>query len=368
MKKFLAGVAAIAVTAGTAQAGGLDRTGQGIDFMFEKGNVVELRFGSVNANISGTVGGGAVSSGNIAENYTQVALGYKQELNDKLSIGILFDQPFGADVAYPTGTGYPFQGATASVDTNAITAVLRYRISDRVAVHGGVRAIRTEGQVGNLTVDLNPDPMVFTPGIYNMNTDTQTDFGYLIGATYEIPDIALRAAITYNSEVEQDFTTQQQIGMTTLPEAPMTIVKPKSVNLDFQTGIAPGTLLMASARWVNWSNFDITPTGLGGASLVEYDSDTTTYSLGVGRQLTDKLSGSVTLGYEAGDGTLSGNLGPTDGFRSITLGLKYQVSEGTAISGGVRRVWLGDATTSTVGGEFTNNTATGFGVKLTHSF
>lgn len=363
----------MALAAGGALAGGIDRTGQGIGFMFEEGNVVELRFGSVNPSVSGVAaaGFGGQASGNIAKNYTQVALGYKQQINDKLSLGILFDQPFGADVAYPAGTGYPFQGATATVDSNSITAVMRYRFNDGFAVHGGLRAIRTSGKVGTLPVDVDPGVGV-TFGIYNMNTDTQTDYGYLIGATYEIPDIALRAELTYNSKITHDFNLQESIAVTgvgvTNLQTQMRTVKPESVNLNFQTGIAANTLLLASARWVKWTDFDITPPGLNGASLVDYTSNTTSYSLGVGRKLTDKVSGAIELGYEKSGDEPVGNLGPTDGYRSVTLSMKYQLSDKTALSGGVRYVWAGDATTSTIGSTFSDNTATGIGLKLTHQF
>lgn len=63
-----------------------------------------------------------------------------------------------------------------------------------------------------------------------------------------------------------------------------------------------------------------------------------------------------------------GNLGPTDGYTSIGLGMKYQVTEETAISGGLRYVWVGDATTSTIGGDFSDNKAIGIGFKISHTF
>jgi long-subunit fatty acid transport protein len=248
---------------------------------------------------------------------------------------------------------------------------MRYRFNDGFAVHGGLRAIRTSGKVGTLPVDVDPGVGV-TFGIYNMNTDTQTDYGYLIGATYEIPDIALRAELTYNSKITHDFNLQESLAVTgvgvTNLQTQMRTVKPESVNLNFQTGIAANTLLLASARWVKWTDFDITPPGLNGASLVDYTSNTSSYSLGVGRKLTDKVSGAIELGYEKSGDEPVGNLGPTDGYRSVTLSMKYQLSDKTALSGGVRYVWAGDATTSTIGSTFSDNTATGIGLKLTHQF
>lgn len=350
MQRYLVGAAVLALTAGTAQAGGIDRSGQGIGFMFEEGNVVELTFGSVSPSVSGTVG--AAASGDMSPTYSLFSVAYKQQFTDQFSVGIMIDQPFGADVSYPTGTPYPFSGSTGTVDSNALTAVARYKISDRVAVHAGVRAVRTSGEV-TLTF----------PAAYTMSTDTQTDYGYLIGATYEIPDIALRAAITYNSAVTHDFNLLEQGLLATQ----MTTTMPQSVNLDFQTGIAADTLLMASVRWVDWGVFDITPAALGSA-LVDYDSSTTTYSLGVGRKFNDMLSGSVSVGYEKPGGDPVGNLGPTDGNTSLGVAMKYSLNDSTSVSAGVRHIWIGDATTSGIGGVFTDNTGWAAGLKLSHSF
>ena len=71
---------------------------------------------------------------------------------------------------------------------------------------------------------------------------------------------------------------------------------PQSVTLDFQTGVAPKTLVFGSIRWVDWSEFAISPPLYEPATaallgeprpLVDYADDWWTYNLGVGRQLTD---------------------------------------------------------------------------------
>ncbi|WP_412563067.1 OmpP1/FadL family transporter [Thalassobius sp. MITS945101] len=364
MQRYLVGAAVLALTAGTAQAGGIDRSGQGIGFMFEEGNVVELTFGSVSPSVSGVAAPalGSTLSGDMSPTYSLFSVAYKQQFTDQFSFGIMMDQPFGADVNYATGTGYPFAGATASVDSNALTAIGRYEINENFSVHAGLRAVQTKGQVNNLPISL--------PGIYNMSTDTQTDYGYLVGVAYEIPDIALRAALTYNSEVTHNLNLTEAIttglGTSTF-STQMTTVMPQSVNLDFQTGIAADTLLMASVRWVDWGVFDITPAALG-AALVDYDSSTTTYSLGVGRKFNDMLSGSVSVGYEKPGGDPVGNLGPTDGNTSLGVAMKYSLNDSTSVSAGVRHIWIGDATTSTIGSTFADNTGWAAGLKLSHSF
>jgi len=75
----------------------------------------------------------------------------------------------------------------------------------------------------------------------------------------------------------------------------------------------------------------------------------------------------VTLGYEPSDGELTGNLGPTDGFRSIGLAATY-TRDNLKITGGVRYVELGDATTNIVSASFTDNSGVGVGVRIGYSF
>lgn len=363
MKTQLTLAAAIAVGATGAYAGGMDRSGQSIAPLFEDGSYVELSFGNVNPSVSG-VYAGALSSGNMAKTYSMFGFGYKRDLSEDLSFALIVDQPFGADVDYGDAdvisatNMYPFVNSTATVESTAVNGVLRYKLNDRVSMHGGLRVLRAIGEVS-------------IPAFsgYTLSTSTETDFGWLVGATYEIPDIALRASLTYNSEIDIDFATTE-FGA---DSGTMTVTMPQSVNFDFQTGIAADTLLMFSARWAEWTATTITPNTFTqavrvGENLVDHKNDTTSLKLGVGRRFNDKLSGSLSLGYEKSFGGTSGNLSPTDGYTSLTAGLKYQVTDQTAISGGVSYVKIGDATTSTIGSEFTDNHAVGFGLKLSHSF
>ena len=356
MKKLAAAVSMLALSAGASVAGGIDRSGQNIGIIFEDGNVMEFSYGFVDPNVSGdaVAGLGGANSGDMSGSFGLPGAGYKRDLSDTISMAVIWDQPFGADVSYPSGTGYPLAGTTGTIDTTSLTGVLRYRMNDGFSVHGGVRGVRISGDV------------YLANGPYSMSTDTQTDFGYLIGAAYEIPDIALRAALTYNSKITHDFNTDEGGFLST-----MTTELPQSVNFDFRTGIAANTLLMFSARWVDWTAFDITPTGYFASeheALVDYDHDTISYSLGVGRRINDKLAASIVAGYEETIGDPVGNLGPTDGYTSLGVGAKYQVSDNTSIAGGLRYVWVGDATTKTISSDFSGNTAVAAGFKVTYSF
>ncbi|MBU2934966.1 MULTISPECIES: OmpP1/FadL family transporter [Pacificibacter] len=343
-----------------ASAGGMDRSGQSIAPIFEDGTYVELTYGSVTPSVSGTLG---VSSGSMAPSYNLFSGAYKRDLSDVLSMALIIDQPFGADVDYPTGTGYALAGSNAKVTTTGVTALLRYKLSDRFSVHGGIKHLTSHGEV----------ELPFAG--YTMSTTTESDWGYLVGAAYEIPDIALRASLTYSSATDINFTASETLLGVGSADSALDVTLPQSVNFDFQTGIAADTLLMFSARWAEWTSTTITPALYTtyvdpGENLVDHDNDTISYSLGIGRRFNDKLSGSLSVGYEKTHGGVSGNLSPTDGYTSLTAGLKYQINAQTALSGGASYVWIGDTTTNILGNtsDFSDNTAFGFGFKLSHTF
>jgi long-chain fatty acid transport protein len=349
MKFILSGLAVLALST-AAHAGGIDRSGQSITPLFEAGNYAELSFGSVNPTVKGVFThplAGALPSGDVAPSYTLLGLALKLDLNDRLSLGLIIDAPFGADVNYATA-GYPLVTTNATVDTTALSFIGRYKLNDAFSVHAGVRSITASG--------------VFDPaGPYASTYSAGTDTGYLVGVAYEKPEIALRVALTYASAT--DFALDGTVG-------DLTATMPQSVNLDVQSGIAANTLLFGSVRWADWSSATIDDTLAG--NLVDYTNDTVTYSLGVGRKFSDSFSGAVTLGYEAGDGLPASNLSPTDGFFSIGLGGTYTKGN-MKISGGVRYVQIGDTVTEASGAfpggsVFKDNTAVGLGLKVAFTF
>ncbi len=350
----------IAIVGTQVMAGGVDRSGQSILAIFEKGNYAELSFGAISPSVSGALfpGFGGVPSGDMAESYLSLGFAIKTELRNGLDFALILDQPFGADVNYPLATGYPAQGTTAELNSTALTGVLKYTTQSNVSVFGGLRYQMLEAQA-------------FVPFVAGYSADGQSDagLGYLVGVAYEKPEIALRVALTYSSKISHKLETAEFGGAfnTITP-----IDTPQSLNLEFQSGIAKDTLLFGSIRWVDWTNFEIDPVNYPAPTpLVSYDSDTVSYALGVGRRFNETWSAAVTLGYEAPVGGLAANLGPTDGYKSIGLGATY--TEGPMkITGGIRYVDVGKAQTSLNGvfatSEFDNNHAIGLGLKIGYSF
>ncbi|WP_037307159.1 OmpP1/FadL family transporter [Ruegeria halocynthiae] len=373
MKKTLLQACAICVGASGAYAGGLDRSGQGVNILFEEGSVVQFRLGYTNPDVSGTMpnifgSGEPVDSGDVANDFFTPHLGYKTALTDQLDFAIMYDQPFGADIAY--SQSYPLSinplapgqnnVLRAKADTDAITALLRYKFDNGFSAIGGLRAQRVKAEVGV--------PIV---GNYTVDTDAEIDFGYVVGVAWEKPEIAARVALTYNSKITHDLSQTETVGPLSF-QTDSEIETPQSINLDFQTGVAPKTLVFGSIRWVDWPQLSYEPpiyNGIVGNPLVDYDNATFTYSLGVGYQFTEEFSGAVTLGYETNEGEPVSNLGPTDGFWSIGLGGTYSL-EKAKVSLGVRYTDIGDATADGAFGQtadFSGNSAWSVGFQITYS-
>ena len=365
MNRFLSSAAVIALSTSAAMAGGIDRSGQGLGALFEKGRYLELSFGYVQPDVSGNdvaaFGGGP--SGDVAADYAQLGLSYKYDINEKLSFALNVDQPFGADVLYDT-TSVALGNTTAVANATAVTGIMRYKFSDAVSVHGGLRAQKADAFIRLQGAAYGP-----LSG-YEVNLSSDTALGYVVGVAYEKPEIALRVALTYNSAIEHEFETTENISAAVTTTTTKT---PRSVNLDFQTGVAAGTLVFGQIRWVDWTQMVLTPAtfgaATGGASLINLE-DTITYTLGVGRKFSDTWSGAFSLTYENSTGPLVSPLAPTDGRFGATLAGIY-TRENMKITAGINYTMLGDADPATAGAaraNFSGNTALGIGVKVGFSF
>lgn len=335
MNRILVATAALMACATGADAAGFDRSGQPLGFLFEKGNYVELSYGYVAPDVRRVPD----TYGDVALDYSQIGLSYKTDLNDKLSLGVQLDQPWGARINYT-----PTAPIEAKLKSTAINAIARYKFNDAVSVHGGI-GITTIG--GFLRLPTTPGRLTF---------DSDSDVNWLVGVAYEKPEIALRVALTYFSGTDHTLASSPA-----LPN-PNTINPPATVNLDFQTGIAKDTLLFGQVRWAKWTE---TAIRVNATDIVTYRNDRFSYALGIGRRFTENWSGAVTLGYEEPEGGIASSLSPTDGYKSIGLAATYTM-DNMKITGGVRYIDIGDATAAT--GSFQNNDAIGVGLRVGYTF
>ncbi|WP_412554986.1 OmpP1/FadL family transporter [Shimia sp. MIT1388] len=361
MKKALWGATALTLVASTSFAGGIDRSGQGVNILFEEGNYVQFTWQHADPSVTGT-STVLPTSNDVAPSYNNLSFGYKHEINENWDLALIYDQPYGAHIHYTDGplsaggaAGLPYNGL-AEINSDALTALLQYNFGNGFSIHGGARALKARGtiQSGN--------------GI--LNSKSSYDFGGVVGVAYEKPDIALRVALTYASGIKNGFEGTNSAFPAGAQARTFDVEFPESVNLDFQTGVAANTLVFGSVRWVGWDGFslDTTPEG----SWVNFDNNTTTYTLGVGQRINDKLSLALQLGYEkAGNRPTTTALAPTTGSKSIGLGATYQVNEQLSVSGGLTYAIPGDQYFQMAPGaniDFNDNSAWGAGIRIGYRF
>lgn len=285
------------------------------------------------------------------------------------------------------------------VDTQSLSMVVGFQPTENWNIYGGGVYQTIKGKVS-----LRGQAYSIYNG-YDADVKETGGWGWLAGIAYQIPEIALRAAITYRSEIDHDVNIRENIP--TLPalallgqaaagqtiadsSAETTITTPQSVNLDLQTGIMADTVAFANVRWVNWKDFSVQPYKFGqlskvvgplvnrpdGFTLVEYSEDQWTVNAGVGRKLNDKWAGNVSVGWDSGAGNPVTTLGPTEGYWNVGVGVQYSPQPNYFISGGMKYYWLGDAKAQTgaqAGGddfvaEFKDNNALAYGLKIGYRF
>jgi len=148
---------------------------------------------------------------------------------------------------------------------------------------------------------------------------------------------------------------------------------PETLIVDFQTGIAKDTLLFGSITHGKWSDAQIvSDTGSAFSKISTEFGDSTGYTLGIGRRLSDKFSISATLGSEAGGGAKSSSLFTvSNGSKSLTLGGRY-TDGNMVVSAGYNMTEVGGVTIETASGtelaKYGTNTVSAFGIKVAFNF
>lgn len=469
LKSLAVAIATLSI-ASVTNAAGLDRSGQDVTAFLQDGTYAETVYTYINADVTGKDSANNVPTsntyvegrdvGDIAESYDFFRYGVKTDINDTFSIGVLYDEPFGAAAKYTgdnnfvaqtgdnrdatitaisggvIGPGSPIgvtsfaqaqgtvdalqniirqggtltpaqqaaltslapavgiaqaefdtagEGTNVEVRSESLTAILgmKFGANKEFQVYGGPVAQR-------IRADTRLRGLAYGPATgYTSTSNPDMDYGYIAGVSYSKPEIALKAALTYRSEIDHDIKVSETYPLAgTLAGNPaaanrtsnMEITTPESVNFDFQTGINPTTLATAKVRWVPWSDFVITPPlynevskrnyGPDGLSLVEYDDDQWMVELGLAKRVAPALAISGTVGWDSGAGDPTTSLGPVDGYYSVGLGAKYNFTENWAVSAGGKYLWFGDAQgrlpTGKIVGDFEDNNGYILGLKLSY--
>ena len=147
MKHLTTSTALLTILAAAPMAAHADisRTDQSVRLLFEgtgeTGSYAELSF----ADVSPEANTSTLTLDDPLEDYNTVSLGYLYRLNGTLSLGVILDQPYGAQTRYQSGL--PFFGGFADIESTALTVLGNYQIDNQISVHGGIRALNVEGTI-----------------------------------------------------------------------------------------------------------------------------------------------------------------------------------------------------------------------------
>ena len=148
LKPLVIAAAALSV-ASVTHAAGLDRSGQDITAFLQDGLYAEAVYTYIDADVSGYDSANNVFNsnsyvkgnkiGDIAESYDFFRYGVKADINDTFSVGVLYDEPFGAAADYSGDnnfvakgdlngsitklTGGKFNGATVGTEIARLTGI-----------------------------------------------------------------------------------------------------------------------------------------------------------------------------------------------------------------------------------------------------
>ena len=501
-----------------AFAAAMDRSGQSISSFLQPNNYAEIGVSFLDADVQGREDHPDYTNKKIndmADTYMFGTAALKFQVNDQISVGLIFDQPFGAKATY-NGDNFLVSNSTDTILSAAQLAAISQRIAtpliaQNIAAETATRfnALTAQQRVGaalqaqgvDLTTAAGQQRFAGTLAAYNADPATKTtidtaveagvkaqvtpvveamvkarvkdtidgmnanlgtggtsvdvstqnyslifgfkpienftvyagpvyqlakgklslrgniasvfngydadfketgDIGWLAGVAYEIPEIALKASLTYRSAIEHDleanenWTTGQLTGLGLLgitPTAGNVILEtPQSVNLDFQSGIMANTVAFVNLRWVDWDAFGVRPAEFGqvsqgvgplltpprpnGFDVIKYSDDQWSVNAGIGRKINDKWGGSVSVGWDSGAGNPVSSLGPTEGYTNVGLAFQYSPAPDYFVGGGVKYFWLGDADAQissqagTAGhvAKFEDNTAIAYGLKMGYRF
>ena len=363
-------------------AGGLDRSGQSISAFLQPGNYAEAGISVLDPTVKGKDNSGNKVE-DMGDDYYFPSAAIKVQATDKISVGLLYDQPYGADATYQVD-GSDFsngsEGTSVEVKTNNLTALIGYQPNENWNFYAG-----PVWQTVEADIKLRGAAYKALSG-YNIKIDQEEAYGWLAGFAYQIPEIALKAAVTYRSEIKHDAKSKETsklqfthplLGPVDLTSINSTVnaTTPQSVNVDLQTGISQNTLAFANLRWVHWDQFTVSPQLLShpviNQDLISYSDDQYSITTGLSHKFNNKWSGTAAVGYDSGAGNPVTTLGPTEGYWNVGLGGQYSPAENYFIQAGVKYFWLGDAKAqrgTDIVGNFEDNHAIGYGMKIGYRF
>lgn len=437
------------LAASPAMAGGFDNSSRGFDIIYGDNSVISTSYGQTTVPMKARIdkmkraeASGAesnakvVGSGEVIDNFNRPQVALRYQVAQGVTCAAQFEQPFAAQVSYaddsiayiatndlgqpidadgnPTGDSSQMVTKSAPINTKYESESFTVACGYAITLNTGSIKLFAGPKIQKISGAFNEDlsPLTTVTGKddnLTVELDGGSEFGYIAGLDYEIPEIALRASILYHSQIDYDATgtinanVPGQLSFTTSGTAKT--FTPQSVELGLQSGIAENTLGFIKLRWSEYGKLttlsvdgdDTTVVGGNSLAMINantggqlsdlidpevsmFSNDTFDYSLGLGHRLSDQLtlgasfSGSIKLGGKSDDTPLGADSTslrlPGDTSHTVSLGGEYSVLSNLKISGGLGYTFIDEYRVETTSGsyraEFGKTEATSFQLGLTY--
>jgi long-subunit fatty acid transport protein len=150
-----------------------------------------------------------------------------------------------------------------------------------------------------------------------------------------------------------------------------TLSRPEMLTLNFQSGVNQRTLVFGSIHQATWSKSQINAASGASTEISTAFTDTTSYSIGLGRKINDNFSVSASFKSEEGSGaTGTSYFTLSNGSQGISLGGSYTM-DNTEFRAGYNYTQIGGVTISDALGQvalYPTNSISAFGVSATIKF
>lgn len=360
------GATIVAVTLFTGSpglAGGYDTGERDWDFLFQSSKLA-LRLGATGiwpdrdlGNVTGALG----PSGSTpeAESFSLTSMRLAVHINDDLRCMGSKHQPYSGHAVYDPSWRYAASAVRQDFSSRSLDFTCAYGFSAGRGQLSFILGVSDQKIRYELAQDLSA--LNAAQGMARTDVSDSATI-WRAGVAYELPEYALRASLIFNSGARYDMrgTYTTKAGSFPIKGG---LRMPSSVELKVQSGIAEKTLAFGSITHTQWSrtaDMPLCPVGTPDCSLASALSgltlqwrDTTRITLGLARQVSNKvtLTGAVTYDQGASQGFTAQST-----VRSLTLGTVIQIVENASLNLSATYGWMesGLVDTSTLTGGIPN--------------
>ncbi len=284
---------------------------------------------------------------------------YAHPVNDRVSLGLGVNAPFGLRTEYDATWMGRFLAVTSDLKTINVNPSLSYKVNDTVLLGGGLSVQYIDAKLTNMVNYSALAGGALGANLQGLATVKGNDYGwgYNLGALFDLGDT--RVGVAYRSKI--DYTLEGDVSFANVP-APMAVspllqngpvtadaTMPASASLSLVHKLNSSVDLLADVTWTDWSVFDVLTVRRTSGSIVtsttENWQDSWRYSLGATWHQSPSWTWRGGVAYDqtpVEDAYRTARI-PDASRTWVALGGQYRFSEKSALDFGYAHLFVSDA-------------------------